>query len=300
VNARQWAAAAVYGFRLLVLRQKLPFFVGLVMTDACNLDCFYCRTKNLGQSHFTFEQAQRTIADAYRRGHRFLYITGGEPTLWRDGLHQLADVVDCAHQTGFFSVFVYTNGTAPLDIDHCGYVITIDGPKRIHDAIRGGTWDLIMRNVEQARRRSVYASITLSQANARHLEEFVKEITSLGLFRGIACNLLTHRPEFAGQYGFSPKQRAQVLDDLWRLKRSGYPIALSHAAYRALRENRWKRPIEQVEVITSLRSFSCCRDVEHPAVCETCGYAGAVEVSQLLALKPSALAQALQMMRLGG
>jgi sulfatase maturation enzyme AslB (radical SAM superfamily) len=208
-------------------------------------------------------------------------------------------VVRFAHQTGYFSVFVYTNGTLPLDIERCGYVITIDGPKRIHDSIRGETWDLIMSNVRAARNRSVDVSITLTRANVEYLEEFVREITATGLFRGITCNLLTHWPQFIRDHGLSTEERARVMDQLWQLKQAGYPIVLSRAAYKALRANSWKRPIRQIEVVTSQRVYPCCRDIDHPAVCENCGYSGCAEVAQVLALKPSAIKEAFRMMLLG-
>lgn len=295
MNARQWAAAAVYGFRLLVLRKKLPFFVGLVMTDACNLHCAYCQTNNLGQSHFTFAQAEAVLRDAFERGHRFLYLTGGEPTLWSDGDRRLTDIVALAHRIGYFSVYVYTNGTRPLDIDSCAYVVTIDGPQRIHDAMRGGTWELIITNVRAAATRAIYATITLTKFNFPYLEEYVREITATGLFRGISFNLLTHWPAFVDEFGLAAPQRAEALDLLWRLKEQGYPIAVSRAAYRALRDNSWKRPIEQIEVITSERTYKCCRDIDHPQVCSNCGYSGCVEVAQVLALRPSAMRLALWM-----
>jgi hypothetical protein len=45
-------------------------------------------------------------------------------------------------------------------------------------------------------------------------------------------------------------ERIHLLDRLWRLKREGYPICLSRAAYRALRSNTRKRPIPQIELAT--------------------------------------------------
>ena len=86
-------------------------------------------------------------------------------------------------------------------------------------------------------------------------------------------NLLTHWPEILATHGLAPEQRIRLLDDLWRLKQEGYPIVLSRAAYRALRANDWKRPIPQIELGTRDRIFTCCRDVDNPAVCENCGYA---------------------------
>ena len=80
---------------------------------------------------------------------------------------------------------------------------------------------------------------------------------------------------------------------LCSLREQGYPIVLSRAAYRALRNNDWKRPISQIQLYTKDRLFTCCRDIGNPSVCENCGYANCVEISQILALKPSALRQVL-------
>ena len=69
----------------------------------------------------------------------------------------------------------------------------------------------------------------------------------------------------------------------------------TRAAYQALRANDWKRPIPQIELGTRDRVFTCRRDVENPSVCATCGYANCVEVSQILALKPSAIWQVMRL-----
>ena len=143
----------------------------------------------------------------------------------------------------------------------------------------------------------MFASITFSKANVHYLEQFVRDIDKRGLFRGISFNLLTHWPEVVEKFGLSPDERIQLLDNLWRLKRQGYPIVLSHAAYRSIRNNDWKRPIPQIELGTRDRVFTCCRDVDHPSVCENCGCANCVEVSQILALKPSALWQVLRIVK---
>jgi hypothetical protein len=86
-----------------------------------------------------------------------------------------------------------------------------------------------------------------------------------------------------------------LLDRIWALKQQGYPIVLSRAAYRALRNNDWARPIPQIELGTRDRVFTCCRDVDNKEICRNCGYANCVEVSQILAFKPSALLQVMRM-----
>lgn len=286
-----------YAWRTFALRSQSPYLLGLVITDRCNLSCFYCESKNRGECHFTREQAEELLVEAYARGHRTLYFTGGEPMLWRDGHYLLSDLVQYARRLGFFDVFVFTNGTLPLDIAGCSYIVTVDGPKRIHNEIRTNSWDTIISNVRNSGTHAVFASITLTRENCTYLREFVEEICSLGIFRGISFNLLTHWPEMVAKFGVTGEQRTRLLDELWQMKKEGYPIVLSRAAYHALRRNDWKRPIPQIELATSKRLFTCCRDVDNPSICENCGYANCVEVSQLLALKPSAVLQVLRMVR---
>lgn len=283
-----------FAFRTFLLRQMRPYLFGLVVTDRCNLDCFYCESKNSNRYHLPAELAVAMLREAYARGHRSLYFTGGEPMLWSDNGLGLAELVAEARRLGFCEVFIFTNGTFPLDIRDCNYIVTVDGPREVHDSIRGGTYDAVLANVRGACTKAVFASITFSRANLDHLEAFVHEVTATGLFRGISFNLLTHWPEIVAEHGVIGEARLQLLDRLWALKREGYPIVLSRAAYLAMRRNDWKRPISQIELGTRDRIFTCCRDVDNPTVCAQCGYANCVEVSQMMALRPSALWQVLK------
>jgi MoaA/NifB/PqqE/SkfB family radical SAM enzyme len=285
-----------FGFRTFLLGQQLPYLFGLEVSDRCNLDCFYCEGKNKGRYHFSYEQACQALSDAYNRGHRALYFTGGEPMIWQDGDRQLADLVHYAKELGFNEILIYTNGTRPLDIRRCEYIVTIDGPREVHNRIRKDTYDQILENARQAPTKAVFASITITKANVRYLDTYVKEITSTGLFRGIAFNLLTHWPEIVARYGFSGEERKRVIDRMWAFKQQGYPILLSAATYRALRNNDWKRPIKQIELgLSPGETYTCCRDIGNKEICDSCGYVNCAEVSQILALKPSAIWQAIQM-----
>ena len=297
MSLRWWAVSLACGFQTFVLRQKRPRLLGMVITDTCNLDCFYCESKNSGRYHFTYPEARRALEEAYVRGHRWLYFTGGEPMIWEDGGKSLIDLARLARGLGFLDVFIFTNGTRPLSIENCSYVVTVDGPREAHNRIRQGTYDRIMENVRGAATRAVFASITLTKANVALLEDFVRETTALGIFRGVSFNFLTHWPEILQAHGLSPAQRTETLDRLWRLKQEGHPVVLSRAAYLTFRRNDWKRPIPHIELCTKERVFLCCRDVDNPSICENCGYANCVEVSQILALKPSAAWQALKMVR---
>jgi Fe-coproporphyrin III synthase len=290
---RHYLGALSYAFQIFVLKRKLPYLVGMVITDHCNLACFYCNSS--GRFQFSYHQAKDALLQAYKRGNRTLYFTGGEPMIWQDGTAHLSDIVHYAHKLGFQEIFIFTNGTIPLTIPHCSYIVTIDGPKHIHEQIRQNSYTGIIDNVRQAVTSKIFASITVTQANAAYLDDYVKEICALDIFCGISFNFLTQKPEIVRQYGFLPGDRTYILDKIWGLKQAGYPIVLSRAAYLAMRNNDWRRPIRQIELCTPDKTYTCCRDVGNPEVCVNCGYANCVEVSQILDLKPSAIMQVLKM-----
>lgn len=85
--------------------------------------------------------------------------------LWKDGKHGLHELVTYARELGFFEVFIFTNGTFPLDITQCNYIVTINGPREIHNEIRDSSYDLILKNVKNSVTKAVFASITFSKAN---------------------------------------------------------------------------------------------------------------------------------------
>ena len=82
-----FAAFRVATRRLLADRR--PVLLGMVLTERCNLNCAYCRSHTNNDVHFTFDRAKQILHEAYARGHRAMYVTGGEPMLWRDGKHSL-------------------------------------------------------------------------------------------------------------------------------------------------------------------------------------------------------------------
>ena len=294
---RTWTHACFAG-QTWLLRRRLPYLYILVINDRCNLDCHYCDSKNSGRYDLDRPSALDYLERGARRGHRALVITGGEPMLWESQGATLADIVAAATRFGFLEIVVFTNGTFPLTIPGCRYIVTIDGPRQTHDALRRGTYDTILRHVREAE-GEVFASVTLSKANEDQIEETVAGIVETGAFKGISFNLLTNTSEVVGRLGLTGPSRTSALDRMWRLRRQGYPVMLSRAAYKALRRNDWRRPIPQIELASKQGFFTCCRDVINPDVCRNCGYTSCVEISQALAGKPTAVLEFLRVLRGG-
>lgn len=279
---------ASFAIDTFLLRRERPYLFILVINDKCNLDCFYCMSKNTGLYDLDFPTVCAALSEAYARGHRALVVTGGEPMLWHSQITRLGDVISYARNLGFTDIAVFTNGTFPLDLEGVTFIVTIDGIREIHNSIRSDTYDLVLRNV-RASKSKINASITLTKANVAELEAAVREITAMGVFQGITFNLLTHNPDIVSRYGISGVERIRALDRIWCLKRSGYPVILSRAAYQGLRANDWRRPVKQIELFAGGTLFTCCRDVGNPDICRDCGYASCAEISLVFACKPSAV-----------
>lgn len=284
---------AAFAVETLLLHRKRPYLFILVINDKCNLDCFYCNSKNTGKYDLDYPTVRSALSSAYDRGHRALVITGGEPMIWQDNNARIHDAVAYAQDIGFRDIALFTNGTRPLDIAGITFIVTVDGTRESHNTIRRDTYDLILTHVIGAK-TPVIASITLSKSNADTLETAISEIAGTGVFAGITFNLLTNNIDVLARHGFLGEERNKMLDRIWKLKRQGRPIILSRAAYRALKDNNWSRPVKQIELLAGGRIFTCCRDVDNPDICQNCGYSSCVEISQAIAGKPSAIYQLLK------
>lgn len=80
---------------------------------------------------------------------RFVYVTGGEPTLYKE-LGKLCEEFLAKK----ISVSVQTNGTHPevinelIGIGVSHFNISVDGPPKIHDRIRGeGVWEKVLSSM---------------------------------------------------------------------------------------------------------------------------------------------------------
>jgi Fe-coproporphyrin III synthase len=106
---------ATYVWRFLVLQRPEPLIYGIALTDRCNLQCNGCHVSNTGRRDMTWKEVQTAMQDAWDRGFRELYFSGGEPMLWHDKNYTLTDAICQAKRIGFFHVHVYTNGLLGIE-----------------------------------------------------------------------------------------------------------------------------------------------------------------------------------------
>ena len=276
------AYLAKYGFKTLVLRQKKPIIAGIPLTDVCNLHCKHCVVANVGRGHYPLARIEQFLQHFYKLGVRILYLQGGEVMTWQDGDLDVNNVIHRAHEIGFFKVAVVTNGTLGLPNGADLIWVSIDGPEQVHDSIRGaGTFAKVMQNLEKSQHRRINLNMTINRLNAAEVEEVASIADRLPSVHGVSFNF--HTPYPGVEDIFLPlAERAGMIDRILKLKRQGLPVLNTVSALKALKGNKWRRPVPIIHLVEKDRIFECCWGREQPGVCEKCGYGIVAELSQLL------------------
>jgi Fe-coproporphyrin III synthase len=242
--------------------------------------------------HLDFAEAIAAI-DAFRgEGGRCLYLEGGEPFLWHDGEHGLDDVVDHAHELGFLTVVVYTNGTLPIHTSADTVFVSVDGLRETHDTLRGKSFDRIMQNIRESAHPSLYINYTINNRNKDEIRQFCRHVHGIQQVRGTFFYF--HTPYYGyDELHLEPLGKRRILLELLELRKH-YSILNSRAGLLSALRNDWKRPMRVCSVYEKGSVFECCRFSDDPELCRNCGYLSYAEIDQTLKLKPSALFNALK------
>jgi len=171
-----------------------PWLVTLQPTDMCNLHCKMCNQwKQSGTRPNALSaprknlppQAWKGIIEDIAQFKPIIAIWGGEPLLY-PGILELLEFIK---QAGLLC-YLITNGTrlerfaadlVTLGID--GIMVSVDGPKHVHDAIRGipGAFDSTFAGLRQfvrlrensRKRPTLTINAVIGQDNYRYIREIV-------------------------------------------------------------------------------------------------------------------------------
>jgi Fe-coproporphyrin III synthase len=285
-----------YGLKYLaghhLLRKDRPLIRGLVLTNRCNLQCRHCNVASRGPKDLDFGEVTAAADAFYREGGRCLYLEGGEPFLWQDGPHRLDDIVDHAHGLGYLTVVVYTNGTLPLRTSADTVFVSVDGLRATHDALRGASFDRIMRNIRDSAHASLFINYTVNSRNKDEIRAFCDHVEGVDNIRGVFFYL--HTPYYGHDaLELEAGERHRVLNELLSLRRS-HRILNSQAGLQSALRNDWARPMDVCSVYEKGALYQCCRYAGDPELCRQCGYLSYAEIDQVLRLRPSAITNALK------
>jgi MoaA/NifB/PqqE/SkfB family radical SAM enzyme len=237
--------------KALALRRRIPLSVTVEVTNRCNIRCRYCDPTRPGSSEMSTQQLLGLMDDFRAMGTQRIGFTGGEPTLREDLPRLLAH----AKRIGLMTT-VSTNGRLVASrvrglADADLVVVSLDGPREVHDAQRGeGTHDSSMAAIDalQAAGIQVFSSTVITRFNARQLDWVLERARD----RGFACIFAllfsehnrTVPPEEHMRLAASDEESRRVYRELLARKRAGFPIVNSSAYLRYMAEARYlSRPV---------------------------------------------------------
>ncbi len=276
-----------FAWRFFMLRHPEPLIYGIALTDRCNLRCRGCHVANTGRPDLTWEQLLDAMQNAWNRGFRELYFSGGEPMLWRDVDHTLEDAVRVAKRIGFFHVHVYTNGTLGLDTSADLVWVSMDGLPGTFEKRRGDHFEQVERAVRQDQHPKIAVIYVIDSNTADGIESFLRWVKDTK-FPITGVMFYFHTPYYGrDELYLTADQRAPIIDRLLACIRAGLPVINSRAGLLALKSGEWPRRFPVASVLDVDGEFVCCRASDE--ICRDCGYAACTELTEFQRLRPSAL-----------
>lgn len=227
--------------RRKVFGQKIPLLASFKLTYQCNLSCSACpfhRRAIDDHSHITWDLAIEALDALKKRGTRIVVFEGGEPFLWRDGNHDLHELVLHARKR-FLRVAVTTNGTFPLNIPADVIWVSIDGLNGTHDRLRSGSFERAWSNLAASNHPRIIVHFTMNRYNWREVEPLADQLKHLPAVKGLSVQLFYPYDQGENSFTLSPVERETALKNVIRLSKT-YPVINSERCLTAMIGNSWR------------------------------------------------------------
>ena len=223
MKPRQLTSKILAGFLKFKARRPTPLFASYNVTGRCNMKCVFCDWWKTETPELPTKKALAAIDAVCSLGVPFFDLSGGEPLLRND----LTTLAKRAASHGCL-VSMNTNGTLlnesrvseVADVFDL-VVVSIDGPKEVHDRIRGvaGTYDKAVEAIKLLKFHGVRVGVNsvVTPWNITILPQFIEELRSQVDF--VQVQPIHPYPPPAEN---TPPEKAvsELLDYLLRLKRS--------------------------------------------------------------------------------
>jgi MoaA/NifB/PqqE/SkfB family radical SAM enzyme len=274
-------------WRFILLHRPAPLIYGIVLTDRCNLACRGCHVSNTGRRDMTWDQVVGAMRNAWLRGFRELYFSGGEPMLWRDAEHTLVDAIAKAKQIGFFHVHIYTNGLLGIEPSADLVWVSMDGLPGIFERRRGDHFRRVEKVVRAGSHNKIAVIYVIDRNTAEGIDPFLQWVHETR-FPVIGVMFYFHTPYYGRDELFlTAEERAPIIDRLLGFIQAGFPVINSKAGLLALKSGDWPRRFPVASVVDVDGESICCRAYDE--VCADCGYAACTELTEFQRLRPSAI-----------
>ncbi len=263
---------AAFGIKTILLKKRTPILGTVIVTDQCNLKCRHCSVNNITAVIHPYQQIRNEMQQLYDMGVRILFFCGGETFLWRDGERTLRDLVVEAKEMGFLIVNVVTNGTFPLQLPEADLILlSLDGDRERHNAIRGDTYDTIMENVKNAAADNICFYMAINQINQDTVRDVCIAARDTKNVRAVSFNFHTPYPD-TRELALSREEKSKCCEIIAQMMREGVPVFNLKSAFPYLIDNSFPTPCHQCVVIENGTVSVCGRCIGVPGLCNECGY----------------------------
>lgn len=240
---------AAFGLKTILFKKSDPILGTIIVTDRCNLHCKHCSVNNITSVLYPYTQIRREMEQLYSMGIRILFFCGGETFLWRDGDITLRDLVIEAKRMGFLIVNVVTNGTFPLDLPEADLILlSLDGDRDRHNAVRGDTYDLIMENIKNASSGNICFYMAVNQINKDAVRHVCRTARDTKNVRAVSFNFHTPYPD-TRELALSREEKASCCRVIEEMMEKGVPVFNLKSAFPYLIDGSFPTPCRQCVVM---------------------------------------------------
>jgi MoaA/NifB/PqqE/SkfB family radical SAM enzyme len=263
----------------------------LFITEECNLACRHCTAyQKVNPIIKTYDQVREELEYSYRLGSRFVDFEGGEPTIWRDGEHDLNSLIRLSKKIGFYSATITTNAQLPFKGSEADSIwVSLDGLGEYHDDIRGkGSYEKLVENIAGSEHPALSVNMVINSRNYQSVTETVEFAKNNPYIQSISLNF--HTPYSATADLFLDWElRTEVIDKIIVLKKKGYPIMNSISGLKLMKHNQFKKEcwVTNFIMADSTRLSEC--PGKTAGVCDNCGFAMSGEMRSVFNLKPDTI-----------
>lgn len=159
---------------------KSPLFVSIDLTNKCNLSCIHCRNDKNSNLEIKYDKLTKIFEELEKLEVFHLSLAGGEPFLYSN-INLLLNKIS---KLKIPKITIITNGTLitkkqliNLDRKKIRFVVSLDGPEKIHEFIRGRKlYSQIIKNIKLLVSEKFYVSLnfTIMKYNYKYFDEIIK------------------------------------------------------------------------------------------------------------------------------
>lgn len=263
---------AGFGIKTILFRKKDPILGTVIVTDKCNLKCRHCSVNNITAIIHPYEQVRKEMQILFDLGVRILFFYGGETFLWKDSGKTIRDLVIEAKHMGFLIVNVVTNGTFPIDLPEADLILlSVDGDRERHNAVRGDTYDTIFENISHATADNICFYMAINKINKDAIPDVCYKARDTKNVRAVSFNFHTPYPD-TKELALSKEEKAECCEVIKRMMREKIPVFNLKSAFPYLIASSFPTPCYQCLVIENGKISTCGRCIDVPGLCNQCGY----------------------------